>query len=389
MSNDETRAPRRFRHKKRGTEYVLIGVGHAQGELHDDDSVVLYRGDDGGLWVRHQVEFCDGRFEEIATPPAADVSDVAGLRPIDMLLFCPQCGIQHIDEPDERTPDWSNPPHRSHLCHGCGCIWRPADVPTNGVVRIATVGKADTWGESNSAALAHNPAPEQFDHIGGAFAGEGSPFGEPTPIAEHLAVANAEPIRGAVGEAEPFGYWIEQRGAEPVLLRKPAYIPEPSSLRTVTPLYSARDAAGVDGGASEGEVERLRHVIDRDRYVAAIVLNNLKRLFSGYDWLRGPSRGSFAYDDEHYQLEFGLALDAFEASLAPLARLAWDKSDCTRDPNKVVAAQIAGRERAAELAGTADPAQAVCTCPPIAPQPGDRSVHHAAAPIAQHEGEEA
>ena len=38
---------------------------------------------------------------------------------------------------------------------------------------------------------------------------------------------------------EPFGYWIEQKGAEPVLLRKPAYIPEPSDLRTVTPLYLA------------------------------------------------------------------------------------------------------------------------------------------------------
>lgn len=38
---------------------------------------------------------------------------------------------------------------------------------------------------------------------------------------------------------EPFGYWVEQRYAEPVLLRKPAYIPEPSELRTVTPLYAA------------------------------------------------------------------------------------------------------------------------------------------------------
>lgn len=58
---------KRYRHKKRGTEYTLIGVGRAQGELQDDDPVVLYRGDDGGLWVRHQVEFCDGRFEEVST----------------------------------------------------------------------------------------------------------------------------------------------------------------------------------------------------------------------------------------------------------------------------------------------------------------------------------
>ena len=65
--------------------------------------------------------------------------------PIRMVLYCPQCGQQHIDAPDERTPDWTNPPHRSHLCHDCGCIWRPADVPTEGVGWTETTGKADTW----------------------------------------------------------------------------------------------------------------------------------------------------------------------------------------------------------------------------------------------------
>lgn len=55
----------RVRHKARGTEYTIIGVGRAQGELIDDDPVVLYRGDDGGLWVRHQAEFSDGRFERV------------------------------------------------------------------------------------------------------------------------------------------------------------------------------------------------------------------------------------------------------------------------------------------------------------------------------------
>lgn len=81
-------------------------------------------------------------------------------QPIDMVLYCPNCGTQHIDEAEEdRTeqicegPDvvdevivgWDNPPHRSHLCHGCGCIWRPADVATNGVEAIKTEGKRDTW----------------------------------------------------------------------------------------------------------------------------------------------------------------------------------------------------------------------------------------------------
>ena len=74
--------------------------------------------------------------------------------PIDMLLYCPKCGVQHIDHAEPAVEHehgavefeaWDNPPHRSHLCHSCGTIWRPADVPTNGVAAIQTRGKADTW----------------------------------------------------------------------------------------------------------------------------------------------------------------------------------------------------------------------------------------------------
>lgn len=79
-------------------------------------------------------------------------------QPIDMILHCPACGMQHIDAPEfngtreDKFPafgedpamSWTNPPHRSHLCHGCGHIWRPADVPTNGVAAIKTKGKADS-----------------------------------------------------------------------------------------------------------------------------------------------------------------------------------------------------------------------------------------------------
>lgn len=74
--------------------------------------------------------------------------------PIDMVLHCPKCGKQHIDaaEPgplmydqmDHAPKVWDNPPHRSHLCHGCGHIWRPADVPTNGVLAVKTRGKDDS-----------------------------------------------------------------------------------------------------------------------------------------------------------------------------------------------------------------------------------------------------
>src|SRR6266478_7437898 len=61
---------------------------------------------------------------------------------IDMVLFCPRCGGQHIDYPD---PDrgWENPPHRTHLCAVCEYQWRPSDFATNGVGQTQTHGSKD------------------------------------------------------------------------------------------------------------------------------------------------------------------------------------------------------------------------------------------------------
>lgn len=63
--------------------------------------------------------------------------------PIDMILYCPNCKSRHIDI-EEPWKGWNNPPHKSHLCDNCGTIWRPADIPTNGVAKIKTYGKNDT-----------------------------------------------------------------------------------------------------------------------------------------------------------------------------------------------------------------------------------------------------
>lgn len=100
--------------------------------------------------------------------------------PIDMVLHCPACGEQHVDEPSpearflhekgvtcsdgpdgalvwsdgvDRECPWNNRPHRSHLCQGCGHVWRPADVATNGVKAIKTKGKQDSPPESRREVL--------------------------------------------------------------------------------------------------------------------------------------------------------------------------------------------------------------------------------------------
>jgi hypothetical protein len=58
----------KWRHKKRGTAYTEVGRGFAsisQMPIEDHTAVVIYRGEDGILWVRNAVEFDDGRFEEL------------------------------------------------------------------------------------------------------------------------------------------------------------------------------------------------------------------------------------------------------------------------------------------------------------------------------------
>lgn len=90
--------------------------------------------------------------KRLGTKAAHVAACLPHLPPLDMVLHCPRCGHQHVDAPDP-AKGWNNPPHRSHLCHGCGCIWRPADVPTCGVERVATAGSADSWapGDPTSA----------------------------------------------------------------------------------------------------------------------------------------------------------------------------------------------------------------------------------------------
>lgn len=75
------------RHKMRGSEYVLLGIGKMQSENWyefdghparpkvDMREVAIYRGTDGALWVRPREEFEDGRFQALI--PAPSVAEAA------------------------------------------------------------------------------------------------------------------------------------------------------------------------------------------------------------------------------------------------------------------------------------------------------------------------
>lgn len=89
--------------------------------------------------------------------------------------------------------------------------------------------------------------------------------------------------------------------------------------------------------ALTAENERLQDVLDTERYKVAIGVQAIARAVQGRRWLSQLGRGSYAYDDERYQQEFGAAIDEIHAALRPLQTIAQDWSDCPRDPLRVEA----------------------------------------------------
>lgn len=51
--------------------------------------------------------------------------------PIPMILYCPICCYQHLDE-----EEWATRPHKTHQCQHCSHEWRPANVATVGVAEL-------------------------------------------------------------------------------------------------------------------------------------------------------------------------------------------------------------------------------------------------------------
>lgn len=57
-------------------------------------------------------------------------------KPIEMILHCPACHSQHIDE-----GEWATRAHHKHLCAVCRARWQPSLVDTVGVERLGAEGE--------------------------------------------------------------------------------------------------------------------------------------------------------------------------------------------------------------------------------------------------------
>ena len=80
----------------------------------------------------------------------------------------------------------------------------------------------------------------------------------------------------------------------------------------------------------ERERGRLRDVIERDRTKTAEVISSARGVLASRAWL-AEGRGSYEFDDEKYQEEFGAAITEILVALDPLRALAADWSDCPKD----------------------------------------------------------
>jgi hypothetical protein len=94
--------------------------------------------------------------EEARDEAVSKLADTHNGDPVPMVLHCPKCGVQHIDESNEEEVritaaergfvvgsrdwedfieknEWLNPPHKTHQCQSCKHEWRPFDYATTGV----------------------------------------------------------------------------------------------------------------------------------------------------------------------------------------------------------------------------------------------------------------
>jgi hypothetical protein len=130
-----------------GTQYWECAVCKRVGVVHFGDNA-------GVCEVANQILDCHNVLVPECFGSAKSIRTLTVVQTaVDMLLYCPNCGEQHIDEPQPEK-NWTNPPHRSHECQDCGHIWRPCDLPTNGVAKILTQGQRDGFAKPKYFATA-------------------------------------------------------------------------------------------------------------------------------------------------------------------------------------------------------------------------------------------
>jgi hypothetical protein len=125
-----------------------------------------------------------------------------------LVMLCPACGRQHIDEGDLATA-----PHVEHDCSHCGHRWSPHEHATVGVP-LGTLSEGWLF----DVAVVHGPAAEEA--IKAAWARrevQAIPpppaFGEAIPVARVLTDGPA-PI--VLGPFRDFEYWEVPRPADPI-----------------------------------------------------------------------------------------------------------------------------------------------------------------------------
>ena len=90
----------------------------------------------------------------------------------------------------------------------------------------------------------------------------------------------------------------------------------------------------------EAETKVLREALERDRSNVARYVTAVKKELESRDWLR-EGRGSYEWDDDRWHAEFEAATTAIWKAIEPLARIAADWSNCSRDPEDITKARAA------------------------------------------------
>lgn len=131
----------------KGPRYRLLRGpgGIAEIEFCPDGEVCDVLTEEGGAPLYEAVPIADADFVIAASvmwPAALDELEQvrrryaelsfetnANANPIPMLLWCPMCHARHVD-----VGEFATKSHKDHSCQSCGLTWRPAKVPTVGVM---------------------------------------------------------------------------------------------------------------------------------------------------------------------------------------------------------------------------------------------------------------